>query len=159
MRTFLLAIAIIFTGLSSCKKDVEKSKSGFEFIHVLESSPQTVVVENNSLVLETNLSRDFQPICEEDGGPLYCCLELKNDQNLNLHEKIQLKKIYVIHGGKVWSKDIQDYNSGPENSVKGIAFNGPKWGPDITVDVVCEFKYNGIFRRILSKNQNIYAVI
>nr|WP_294858837.1 hypothetical protein [uncultured Fluviicola sp.] len=158
MTKSLLIVTLIFVGLSSCRKDEKNSKSGSEFITILKNIPETVNLGNNIINLHVNLSRDFMPICEEDGRPLYCTVGLDNSQHLDLQEKIELKKIHVIYNGELWSKTLSKLYFGPGDMVRGFAENGPKWGPNVIVDVVCEFEYKGILRRISSKNQNIILV-
>jgi hypothetical protein len=158
MTKFFLITTLIFVGLSSCKKDETNSNSGSEFITTLKNCPEAVDLGNNIITLEANLSRDFMPICEEDGNPLVCTVGLNNSQYLDLQEKIELKKIYVIYGDKLWSKALSKLYFGPGDLVRGWANNGPKWGPNVTVDVVCEFEYKGVLRRISLKNQNIVMV-
>ena len=150
---FIITLVLI---AFSCKKETKNTPS--EFINTLENSPEVITVGNNSLSLGMYLNRDFMPICEEDGRPLFCIAELKNSLNLDLNETIQLKKIYVIDGEKVWSKAITETNMS-FTAVTGMAADGPKWGPDIDVDVVCEFVYNGTLRRIIAKNQHIEMTI
>lgn len=142
-------------GISSCKKDSEAPKT--EFIEVLKNSPEAVMVGNNTLTIDASLWRDFMPGngSSENGSPLYCVVELKNSQDLDLHDNITLKHVYVINGNELWKNALTEQDHGLAHIVAGYANGGPIWGPDIQVDVVCEFEYNGIMRRIISKSENI----
>lgn len=151
IKTFSI-LTLVFIGLASCEKNTDMPES--DFINVLKNSPETIEISDNSLSLKVSLSRDFMPVCEEDGRPLYCVVGVYNSQGLDLDEEVSLKKIYVINGERIWSSKIKKSNMISEE-VYGFADNGPKWGPNITVDVVCEFEYKGLIRRIISKAQNI----
>ncbi len=145
---FMLAI-----GFSSCSK-VEKDK---KLIKELLESPEFINLENNKLVLSTFLWRDFMPITEEDGSPLACVNKLTDTNNNGILEEINLKKQYVIHGDEVWEDDYIEVINESEFVLQGFVNGGPKWGPDIEVDVVCEFEYLGNIYRILAKSQMIEA--
>ena len=155
MHKLIFIFSLSIVGLFSCKKDPETPKT--ELIEVVKNSPETIVIGNNELTLDASLWRDFMPGTgsSENGSPLYCVVELKNSQNLDLHENVILKRVYVIHENELWNRALTEQEYGLVHIVTGIANNGPIWGPDIQVDVVCEFKYNGVIRRIISKSQNI----
>ena len=40
----------------------------------------------------------------------------------------------------------------------GVVREGPKWAPDIKVNVVCEFENKGKMYRVLAPYQEIHAV-
>ncbi|WP_300663895.1 hypothetical protein [Fluviicola sp.] len=148
---FSLSIIVIF----SCKKETEAPKTAL--IEVVKNSPETIAIGNNVLTLNTSLWRDFMPGpgAPENGSSLYCLVEVKNSQNLDLREHITLKRVYVINGNELWNSVLTEQDYGFEHIVAGSANEGPLWGPDLQVDVVCEFEYNGVIRRMIAKSQNI----
>lgn len=155
MNKLIIILSLAIIGISSCKKDPEAPKT--EFIEVLKNSPEAAMIGNNTLTLDASLWRDFMPGtgASENGSPLYCVVELKNSQDLDLHGDIILKRVYVINGDELWKNDLIEQDHGLAHIVAGYANGGPIWGPDIQVDVVCEFEYNGVMRRIISKSENI----
>lgn len=155
MNKLILILSLAIIGIASCKKDPGAPKT--EFIAVLKNSPEAVMTGNNTLTIDAFLWRDFMPGTgsSENGSPLYCVVELKNSQDLDLHGNITLKRVYVINGNELWNSVLTEQDHGLAHIVTGYANGGPIWGPDIQVDVVCEFEYNGVMHRIISKSENI----
>ncbi len=156
MNKLILLLSLSIIGISSCKKEPEAPK--MEFTEVLKNSPETIMIgNNNSVSIDPFLWRDFMPGngYSENGSPLYCVVELKNSQNIDLHDSITLQRVYVINGTELWNTALVEQNISLEHIVYGYANGGPLWGPDIQVDVVCEFAYKGKIRRIISKSENI----
>ncbi|MNU62908.1 hypothetical protein D3C71_521480 [compost metagenome] len=155
MNKLILIFSLSIVGLFSCKKETKTPKT--DLLEVVKNSPETITIGNNVLTLDVLLWRDFMPGIgsSENGSSLYCSVELKNSQNLDLHENITLKRVYVINGNEFWNSVLIEQNHGLAHVVAGGANEGPIWGPDIQVDVVCEFEYNGVIRRMISKSQNI----
>ncbi|HZH86281.1 MAG TPA: hypothetical protein VFD77_03120 [Brumimicrobium sp.] len=157
MQRIAIVYLILFIGLFSCKKGKieEKITTDAELITVLKASPESIVIGSDSLVLKTYIWRDFMPIAEENGSPMFCINFLTDKDSLNIEQSIILKKQYVINGEKVWTSDYTEVKDPSSFYMEGYISGGPKWGPDIYVDVVCEFKYLGSTYRILAKAQEI----
>jgi hypothetical protein len=151
MKNTLLFLLIL--GLISC----DKSKLNKDLAQELRESPETIALGNNRLVLTTYLWRDFMPIAEENGSPLACVNNLTDVDSNAISSAIHLKKQYVIHGNEIWEADYMNSTNETEFILQGFVNGGPKWGPDIQVDVVCEFEYLGNIYRILAKSQHIEA--
>ncbi|MGB0998843.1 MAG: hypothetical protein ACPGVE_00735, partial [Flavobacteriales bacterium] len=81
--------------------------------------------------------------------------KLTEVSGIAISNSIQLKKQYVIKGNEIWTADYSKIKTNLEFIIEGFVEDGPKWGPDIEVDVVCEFETNGITYRIMAKSQNI----
>lgn len=155
-KWFVLLMVVI--ALYSCQKD--KVKGGVynpDFATELKSSPEQVNINENHLVLSTELWRDFMPIAEEEGSKMMCLNWLEDSNNLPLVSSLTLKKQYVINGDEVWGASYEDIHYKNDFTLEGRVGDGPKWGPDIAVDVVCEFENNGTTYRIIAKSQMIGA--
>lgn len=149
-------MTIVF-GLCSCEKDkIEgKTKNDTEFAQELRESPETISIGNNTLVLTTYLWRDFMPISEENGSKMMCINKLTEVNNVPILSTIELKKQYVIKGNEVWTAEYNEIKNSTDFILEGIVRDGPKWGPNIEVDVVCEFENSGTTHRILARSQLI----
>lgn len=146
-------VLLFFVGLISCNKiDVNK-----KLAKELKESPESIILGNNNLVLTTFLWRDFMPIAEEGGSPLACVNKLTDTNNNGILDEINLRKQYLIKGNEIWESDYIEVTNESEFVLQGFVNGGPKWGPDIEVDVVCEFEYLGNIYRILAKSQLIEA--
>lgn len=155
MKHQLLITLTIIVVLSSCKKDNTEAdvKPDSKFAQELRSSPQTIIIGSNYLILATYLLSDFMPIAEEDGSKLFCTSKLTDVDQVPISNSITLSKLYVIKGDEIWKTNFSKVNKNIAHILEGIASDGPKWGPDIEVDVVCEFENSGTTYRILAKSQ------
>ncbi len=157
MKKITLIIVAIFIGLCSCKKGLIKGMiikdNGFAL--ELRASPEKLLIGNNTLVLSTYLWRDFMPIAEENGSKMICINHLTEVDSIPILSTIKLKKQFVIKGNEIWKANYGEVNNYGTYKLEGVVRNGPKWGPDIEVDVVCEFENSGVTYRILAKSQLI----
>ncbi len=65
--------------------------------------------------------------------------------------------LFVFNGGDIWISDYTEFEKHKENGIRGLVRNGPKWGPNLTVHVVCEFELHNQTHRIMAKSQNIFT--
>jgi hypothetical protein len=159
MKNQLIFLVLIIAGLYSCEKEnIEgKIKNDPTLAAELKSSPENIVIGENNLFLTTYLWRDFMPNSEENGSPLICINYLTDQDSTDIVSSISLKKQYVVKGNEIWAENYSEIENTPEFVLKGVVRNGPKWGPDITVDVICEFENQGQIFRILANSQMIKA--
>lgn len=122
----------------------------------LRRAPQQLPLDGVIFALDTYLWRDFMPIAEPEGSNLFSMVKLHTGNGGNIHIKPVLQAQYVIYGDAVWKTPFErvDFYT---NSIEGLSNGGPKWGPDVLVDVVLELQYEGLTYRILAKNQAIIA--
>ncbi len=155
MKNLLLITLTLIVALSSCKKDEaeETIKPDPKLAQELRSSPETVMIGSNYLMLTTYLWRDFMPIAEEGGSKLFCNSMLTDVDNVGISNSITLSRLYVIKGDEIWKTSFSKTIKNIAYILEGKATGGPKWGPDIEVDVVCEFQNAGTTYRILAKSQ------
>jgi len=158
MKKIILVNLIVALGLISCQKEKIQGeiKNDPEFAEELRSSPENIIVGNNKLILTTFLYRDFMPNAEKNGSKMYCSNELTDTDSLPISTHIILKKQYVIKGNEIWTAEYNKISSDVDYILNGTVSDGPKWGPEIEVDVVCEFEYLGLTKRISAKSQYIY---
>ena len=158
MKHLLLITLTVVVGLSSCKKvdkDEATVRTDSKFANELRSRPESIIMGSNYLILTTYMWRDFMPVAEENGSNLLCTIKLKDVDNVAISKSIKLNKLYVIKGDEIWTTNFSKIKNDIAYILEGIANNGPKWGPDIDVDVVCEFENSGTVYRILAKSQSI----
>ena len=156
MKSIITLFLII--GLFSCKKENvdTKFKTDPELASELKSLPENIRIGSNTFLLTSYLWRDFMPPAEENGSPLTCVNSLIEKDSLSITTTIELKKQYIVKGNDIWTADYSEIRN-PENFIiEGVVREGPKWGPNISVDVICEFVSAGNTYRILAKSQEIY---
>jgi hypothetical protein len=100
----------------------------------LIAAPEAVSIGSEECVLRTSMWRDFMPITEPDGRPLIAVVEVFNSSNVNISDKLNIDKLWIINGQEIWESELAYKSVGSRK--QRVARNGPKWGPNIKVDVV-----------------------
>ena len=128
-------------------------------IEELLSAPETLSVDNKSIVLKTFIYLNLMPIVSET--PMIVPIHLETADSSDIPISISLKSIYVVKESEVWksfftNEDPAESEIRPYRIIK-IARNGPKWGPDIYVDVVVSLEINNKKYLIRASDQYISA--
>jgi hypothetical protein len=144
MKKKLSFIAIIFL-LISCNANE------------LRTNPTTLNINGSVLTLDAYVWRDFQPPTDSNGDPMRSTVTLNLISGPEILNSIHLVRQYVIQENDVWAADLYDLSIN-SSSYSGTSSNGPKWGPDILVDIVLEFTYDGKTYKILVPDINIEKV-
>ncbi|MFC1576203.1 hypothetical protein ACFL3J_00880 [Candidatus Omnitrophota bacterium] len=109
-------------------------------VEALLKVPEEIEIGGKKYYLEAYLWRDFMPISPPDGKPLMGVVKLLMDDLSGLPDGIDVTRVWIIDKDKVWQPDLSDKENVKKmraNSYLQINFrNGPKWGPNIYVDVV-----------------------
>lgn len=157
MKNTILILISLYLTLTACNKEKYDSEVTNDpvFAQVLKSAPEQLTVDNLNFELRTSLWRDFMPIAEEDGSPLMAVNDLVEKDSLAISEEVKLKKLYVIQEHKIWTTTYSNIKQVDDHVLTGGAKGGPKWGPGVAVDVVCEFEIAGQIYRILAKSQPV----
>lgn len=157
-NVFFLLLTLIFC-LYSCEKEpfvsVGNIKVDSALANELKSLPESIIIESNTFTLSTYLWRDYMPISEDNGSKMYCVNKLTEINEQPILSTISLKKQYIVKDDEVWTAEYIQIKKTPSNIWEGYVNGGPKWGPNIKVDVICEFEYSGVTYRILAKSQFI----
>lgn len=106
-------------------------------------SADTLIIDNQKLVLEIDLSRDFFP-----GGMiqrksrLFASINVVNTDSLPITDKIEIQKLYVINKDQIWISDPESRTDIyiPIFKAYRISRNGPEWETGIFVDVIVSIK-------------------
>lgn len=139
MKHRLFLISIFFL-LISCEKNNDNSVR-YDRILISElnlKAVDTLEIESGSYVLDAYLWRDFQPFCPPDGRPLISLNWFINIDSIAIPGNIDLIKQYVIYNDLVWISVYEDESRPPqpEYMIEKVSREGPKWGPDVEVDII-----------------------
>ena len=101
------------------------------------NAEDTIKIDNQNLVLQTELYRDFFPGVTKKNTRLIASIYIVNIDSLQISNKLDIKTLYVINKEQIW---ISNLNS-PEDMMPiyklyRLSTNGPEWETNIYVDVV-----------------------
>jgi len=138
------SIPIVLMALSINACALLQGDDGPEHVSLekLNAAPTTVKVDGTTLSLETYLWRDFMPISPPDGKPLVAILRVKTDDGSTIPDGLKMPAAWVVRDKKVWDTLLDDEQPEPhpEDVLELVARDGPKWGPNVAVDVIVELR-------------------
>jgi hypothetical protein len=135
-RTPIAVITILTLAVAGCGGSSPTSPSDVTRSQ-LAAAPTRIVADGKTLTLTTSLWRDFMPISPPDGRPLAAVLTIAAEDGSPVPATVTADTSWVIHSSEVWTAAVEQRpraETAPAYEV--IARNGPKWGPDVSVDVV-----------------------
>jgi len=128
---------------------------------IKEKAVDTLVIGSNSFKLDAYLWRDFMPISPADGKPMISINWLVSTDLAKIPENISMVKQYVFYEDKIWVADYENEApapSLPEYKLERISRNGPKWGPNIYVDVISKIYDSKTNKYYYIKRKGVYVV-
>ena len=120
----------------------------------------TLIIGSNSFVLDAFLWRDFMPISPKDGKPMIAINWLISTGSVKIPDNISMVKQYVIYKNEIWEADYENEDpapSLPEYKMERISRNGPKWGPNIYVDVISKIHNSKTNKDYYIERKNVYV--
>ncbi|HKK09418.1 MAG TPA: hypothetical protein VJ939_01215 [Bacteroidales bacterium] len=139
-RIIFVLLVFVFV---SCEEDVVIPDKGVfqdkALATELKSKAQNSFRLNGDLyTLEAFAWRDFMPISPPDGKALISINRLINNNSNPIADELNMVQQYVIYDHSVW---VTGYEKGSGNSSinwqrEKVSGNGPKWGPNVYVDVI-----------------------
>lgn len=112
----------------------------------LRRAPAVVTIDGTMIQPQVVVWRDFQPISPADGQPLRVSVRVTPTV-----PSVAVDRIWVLLGDSVWDATPQRI----EGSAEWLATDGPKWGPDVTVDVVSRLRASGATYLVRAADQTI----
>ena len=137
----LVIIAILLFG-NSCRKDKldgEVLNNPALAAELYSKAKDTIVFENQHLVLETELYRDFFPgMPSSDKTNLQALLWLVSMDSSSIAGQYFVTKLYIINNDEVWISEPDKRNDDylPDYKSHYVSINGPQWETGLKVDVV-----------------------
>jgi hypothetical protein len=154
------SIIVLMTGsfLTACEKDeVSNIKKDKELVLELNSKAVDVVtIDAHAYSLDAYLWRDFMPISPPNGKPLISINWLILTDSTVIPDNIELKQQYVIFGDSIWIADYDNVTrQSPDYKQEKVSRNGPKWGPNVNVDVIAKITDSKANRDYYLKRENV----
>jgi hypothetical protein len=140
MHQLSVGICAFALGMAACSGQTPTSPA--PVASQIATAPTQVAVSGKQLRLTANLWRDFMPISPPDGKPLVAILQIRTDDASPVPAAVSADMVWVIHGGDLWSTTPHEDRARAETSPRYevVARDGPKWGPDVSVDVVVRLR-------------------
>ena len=139
-KAWLVLVLIGFLVLSTFLLVFDWPSPDSEWEYYIEpcifTASEEVNVGGITYSLETYMYRDFMPISPPDGRPLIVIIRVHalgvNDFPLSTI----IERLWLIDGSNIISTLPTEKYSVDGNTFRMAFLNGPKWGPDIFVDVI-----------------------
>jgi hypothetical protein len=128
--------AICFIVFAACDGSTPTSPADVALAE-LRAAALRVVVEGQTLTITTSLWRDFMPVSPPDGQPLTAVITIRSNDGRPVSERITADASWVLFDNESW-RAAPEQRPRPQTSpvYELVVRNGPKWGPNVTVDVV-----------------------
>jgi hypothetical protein len=143
----LLILITISTIIVSCEKANDNSQNGNVtknpalIAELNAKSSDTIMIGTKKYFLNASLWRDFMPVSPSDGRPLISVSRLIDQDSIAIPSNIQLIEQYVIYNDSIWIDSYENISGiTPAYMIEKTLSNGPKWGPDIYVDIISKVK-------------------
>lgn len=128
-------------------------------IETLLSAPETLNIENQTIVLSTSMWRDFMPMSPPEGRPLVALIYIATIDSTLITSSIIVEAIYIVNKDQIWksffSEEVPDTIELIPFRITKIIRNGPKWTPRIYVDVIVRIKVKGNYFLLRASKQYI----
>ena len=123
----------------------------------LLEAPEELTIGKNQFFLDTYMWRDFMPISPPNGQPLIAVVWLFEKDSLIISETLELNHMWVINNNDIWEGDLKDEGNSEQQRYRivRVARDGPKWEPNIYVDVVVLVKSDGNKCALIKANNQI----
>lgn len=104
----------------------------------LQAAPEKIVINNSEYTLSTFLWRDFMPLMYSNGGSsLMTIVEIKSPGKTTISSEIDATRLWIVKGKEIWEAGLTEETRFTTGDTLGkINRSGPRWGPEITVDVI-----------------------
>ena len=158
---FLLILILLAVVIVACSTSCRKDKLEGDVVDNAELAAQlvsdasdTLIVDNQKLVLETELYRDFFPgVPSSTRSNLQALVWVVNTDSTLITGRFSIVKLHVINKSEIWisEPEVRNDDNSHDYTYYAVSVNGPKWDTGITVDVVVEILD-------LNLNKNVYLI-
>ena len=106
------------------------------------NAEDSINVDKQKLILQTELSRDFFPGLSKKNTRLIAVIYIINTDSSAISKKIEVQTLYIIHNDQIWISNPYDEENEfmPAYKLFRISKDGPEWETNIYVDVILAVK-------------------
>lgn len=130
-------------------------------LQTLQAAPERIEINGTKYTLETFLCRDFFPPSRPDGSPLWALVKVKAPGETAISSKIDATRLWVVKGIEIWETELASREGSTiGDTLEKVGRDGPKWGPEISVDVVVRIidLKSGRSYLLKASNQDIHRI-
>lgn len=138
-KQFFAVVAIVcLIGSNNCEsEDLYQISTDIKLLNKLyDQSADTLSIDGHRYILDAILYCNLMPISPPESKNLTSINRLINIDSVSVPDNLDITDQYVINNDSIW---LAKYHEPPIESlpymIEKISFNGPKWGPNISVDV------------------------
>jgi len=141
----LMLFSFLITGSISCGKDRLSGDMVVDdaLLQQLNSqSVDTLKFDNQKLILETYLFRDFFPGVVPNKRRLFASFNVINTDSLPISGRLEIETLYIVNKDQIWvSNPVRDTRLPiPTYKAYRISRDGPEWETGIYVDAIVSVK-------------------
>ncbi len=160
MKNIFPALLLFGFFILTCERNIQNPSTDVP-PDILKISVDTLQLGQQRFVLKTEIWRDFMPISPPDGRPLTASIYIETVDSSAISFNLDSDRVYIVNGKDVWASSYaeelpDDYPSRQPFRLVKVVRNGPKWGPDIFVDVIVRILANDNIYFLRAKNQYIW---
>lgn len=125
----------------------------------LLSAPEQIEIDDRQYILGAYLNRDFMPSIQPDRSSLVASVTINATDLQEFPSSIDANMLWVIKSPEeIWETTFtnEDRNPNYNYQLEKIARDGPKWEPNIQVDVVVRIFHEGDKYLLKASNQTIH---
>lgn len=143
MRSVFLIFAALVLCAAGCDKTTPEdgARSDAKLAKALQDTPQSLLIDGKTLVLNTELWRDFMPSVGKEERSLRAAVSIAAQDGESLPTGLIFNRMVVLNGDSVWVQTISNSERSDDIRLKANTTGGPEWTPDSEVDVVVEFMH------------------
>lgn len=132
----LIGFLVLFTVLLVFDWPSPDSEWEYYIEPCIFTASEEVNVGGITYSLQTYMYRDFMPISPPDGRPLIVIIRVHALGVDDFPLSTIIERLWLIDGSNIISTLPTEEYSVDGNTLEMAFLNGPKWGPDIFVDVI-----------------------
>jgi hypothetical protein len=159
MQYLIIFTSVLIAGCTTSGNDTDGKNKLTKDISELNAAPESVVIENNTYVIEPYVWRDLMPVINpKDKQGLFLSIKVKSKDGTAVDEKIKASTAWITKDTEIWETPIIATEVKDPSFIEFYARNGPDLKSDQKVNVIIELYANNKKYLLQAKDQIIQAV-
>ncbi|MFX1488648.1 MAG: hypothetical protein ACFFBI_05835 [Promethearchaeota archaeon] len=153
----IIGVIVIPLGILLFRGDTIRPKWHYYIEPGIYTASEEVEINGIKYTLDTFIHRDFFPPAPPNGEPLIAVIYVHAVDTDEFPLSTRIKRLWLIDEGNIISTLATEYCSVDGSTYIMVFHDGPKWEPEIYIDVIVKLKsrYSSP-QYLLANNQKIY---